>query len=128
MRAMAKKARLRWFLREYRRLRGWTQEELSERSGIPRSRISELEKGTERYNQDVLEALARALSAPEDPVSPGDLLDRDPHAPAPVTRIWDRIPETQRAQARRVMESFTADRTGEPGPAPAPKPKRKKPE
>jgi transcriptional regulator with XRE-family HTH domain len=124
---MAKRSRKKWFLREYRLMRGWTQDELAARASIPRSRISELEIGTERYNQDVLEALAKALSLPNSPVSEGDLVSRPPDAPAPIADIWDRIPESQRHQARRVMESFAGEHEATPDPASFPTPKRKKP-
>ena len=133
MRAMTKKARRRWFLREYREARKWTQEELAEASGVPRSRISELEKGSERYNQDVLEALAKALSTPEELVTPGDLLDRDPTLPAPLgfwRRKLDRLPAAERDRVERVvqgvMENLVPDFEGQPPPATSPKRTKKK--
>lgn len=130
---MPKQARKRWFLREYRKARGWTQEELAEHSGVQRSQISELENGAERYNQDVLEALARALSTPEEPVTPGDLLDRDPrlkNVPSYWSRRLARMPEADRAHVERmiggVMDTYAPSFDPENKPIKPTKPKRKR--
>ena len=107
---MAKRARQQWFLRDWRLHRNLTQQELADRLNSTTSRISELETGSERYNQDVLEALAEALSTPEEPVTPGDLISRRPTDPESPFKIWDRIPERERTRVGRiigpVMEEF----------------------
>ena len=42
--------RIGFNLLKQRRLKGWTQEQLAERSGVSRSRISEMENGKENFN------------------------------------------------------------------------------
>jgi transcriptional regulator with XRE-family HTH domain len=45
----------------YRKLRGWTQQELSIRSGVSRSYISELERDGHEATIDILCKLCRGL-------------------------------------------------------------------
>ncbi len=98
---MTKKARHKWFLREWRVFRGLSQEELGAMVGLHKGDISNLETGKRRYNQDQIERLADALGC-----VPGDLLMRDPAAPEPPQKIWSRIPEHDRGKALKVLESF----------------------
>ena len=44
-----------------RRLRGWTQEELSSRSGISRARISDIENGKETFTLVSIMSLGAAF-------------------------------------------------------------------
>lgn len=44
-----------------RRLKGWTQEQLAEKSGVSRSRISKMEHGKENFNIESLFLLAQSL-------------------------------------------------------------------
>ena len=44
-----------------RRLKGWTQEQLSEKSGVSRSRISKMENGKENFNIESLFLIAQSL-------------------------------------------------------------------
>lgn len=45
----------------YRRLKGWTQKELSDASGVSRSRISDIECGKGPYNIESILLIAQAL-------------------------------------------------------------------
>jgi transcriptional regulator with XRE-family HTH domain len=54
--------RRRTFFREWREYRGLTQEQLAGRLETSVASISRIEKGTQPYTQDVLEALAEALA------------------------------------------------------------------
>ena len=45
----------------YRRLKGWTQKELSDASGVSRSRISDIECGKGPYNIETILLIAQAL-------------------------------------------------------------------
>ena len=45
----------------YRRLKGWTQEELGIMSGVSRARISDIECGKGPYNIESLMLIAKAL-------------------------------------------------------------------
>lgn len=52
-------------LRELRDARGWTQEELSERSGVPQTTVSSLESGRVTRTSDAnMARLAKALGVP----------------------------------------------------------------
>ncbi|MFC3173488.1 helix-turn-helix domain-containing protein [Novosphingobium bradum] len=57
-------------LRTLRTLRGWSQEEFAERSGIHRTYISGVERGLRNPTVTVLAALARALD-----IAPAGLLE-----------------------------------------------------
>lgn len=46
---------------KYRRLKNWTQEQLSEASGISRARISDIERGKGPYNIESILLIAKAL-------------------------------------------------------------------
>lgn len=50
-----------WYLKEWRRARGLSQEELAAAIGSSKGYVSDLERGERRYNQDLVEGLARAL-------------------------------------------------------------------
>ena len=53
--------RIGFNLLKQRRLKGWTQEQLSERSGASRSRISKMENGKENFNIESLILIAQSL-------------------------------------------------------------------
>lgn len=93
-----------FYLRQWRDHRGLTQQQLADRVGISKPHVSELERGKKQYTQKMLELLADALNC-----DPADLLVRDPSQPQPIWSIWDRIPETKRSDAIRVLQAFTGD-------------------
>lgn len=100
--AKPKDKKQRHFLREWRKHRGLTQEQLAERVGYDRTYVSKIEKGTKRYDQPFLEAAADALGC-----DPADIIMRDPSQPGSIWSIWDQIPISQRSQAAKVLEAFT---------------------
>ena len=53
--------RIGFNLLKQRRLKGWTQEQLSERTGVYRSRISKMENGKENFNIESLFLIAQSL-------------------------------------------------------------------
>ena len=53
--------RIGFNLLKQRPLKGWTQEQLSERSGVSRSRISKMENGKENFNIESLFLIAQSL-------------------------------------------------------------------
>ena len=53
--------RIGFNLLKQRRLKGWTQEQLSEMSGVSRSRISKMENGKENFNIESLFLIAQSL-------------------------------------------------------------------
>lgn len=64
---------VRHFLREWRKYRRLTQQQLADRIDSTASAISQLENGLINYTQPTLEALAVALSC-----DPGDILVHNP--------------------------------------------------
>ena len=97
---MAKRAQ-KQFIREWRKFRDLTQEQLADRMGIARSYVSHVEKGKRRYDQIFLEAAALALNC-----TPADLIMRDPGQPGAIWSIWDQIPATERERAAQVLQAF----------------------
>ncbi len=90
---------------EWRKRAKLTQVAAAQAMGITQGYLSEVERGDKRYNQDILEAMARVYDC-----SIGDLF-RDPDdGKAKWAFIFDRIPNEKRDQAVRTAESF-ADRT-----------------
>jgi len=61
------------FIKQWRKHRKITVEELAKQAGMSASMISQLERGRSAYTQDTLEAVAKALD-----LKPSALLDRDP--------------------------------------------------
>lgn len=102
-------AKQRHFIKEWRKFRHLTQEQLAERVGYDRSYINKIENGKKRYDQPFLEAAAEALQC-----EPADLIMRDPTDPGGIWSIWDQIPKAQRVQAVKILETFTK-KTGTEG-------------
>lgn len=98
----------RHYIKEWRKFRGLTQQQLSERIGIDKSYLSKIENGKKRYDQPFLEATAEALSC-----EVADLLIRNPLDPAGPWSIWDQLEPTQRRQWIEIGETLT--RTGTKG-------------
>lgn len=98
---MERTARQRWFLKEWRKKRGYSQERLAEIIGSSKGYISELESGKRRYNQELLESLADALSC-----EPGDLIVRDPSDPAGLWSIYDALSPSQRVQLVEIGQTL----------------------
>ena len=57
-------------IRKYRKESGLTQEQLAEKIGVTKSRVSNWEQGINRPDADIIGNICRALN-----VSPSDLLD-----------------------------------------------------
>lgn len=92
----------RHFIRQWRKHRGYTQEQLAEILGVTHGAISQLETGRMNYTQPMLEAMAEALSC-----EPADLIMRDPESP--IWSIMDNLksmtPE-QQAQVSEIVSTF----------------------
>lgn len=96
------KKRRRTFVREWRKHRDLTQEQLAERVGVTQGAIAKLERGDMSYTQPMLEAIADALNC-----DVASLIMRDPTALDPIWSILDRISEDQKPLAARVLDAFT---------------------
>lgn len=100
-----KQARPRFFFKEWRKHRGYTQEALAEMIGTSVSTISQLETGKQGFTDSTLMALSEALKC-----SPGDLLMRNPLDGDAPWSIWDNIKPEDRPQAIKTLESFVTPR------------------
>lgn len=91
----------RHFLKQWRRYRDLTQEELAGMVEMSVATISQLENGKQGYRQETLEALADALGC-----GPGDLLIRNPLDGAPIWSLWERLTPAQRRQVAAMIEAL----------------------
>jgi transcriptional regulator with XRE-family HTH domain len=94
------------YLREWRKHRKLTQQELADAINTSKSAISDLERFNLQLSPKWLNRIAPVLDT-----QPGYILDHDPeNVPADVIDIWSKIPERDRERAARVLREFT--RTG----------------
>lgn len=93
--------RQRHFIREWRKHRGLTQDQLAERVGISKPNLSRLENRKQDYTQSLLEALAEALQC-----EPADLIMRDPSAPEMPWSIWESLKPAQQRQAVELLKAL----------------------
>lgn len=102
--------RPRYFFREWRKYRGYTQEELAGMIGATAPSISQLEKGKQGFTDSTLVAFAEALSC-----QPADLLMRNPLDTGAVWSIWDQIKPEDRSRALKTLKSFIDEDTKKDG-------------
>jgi transcriptional regulator with XRE-family HTH domain len=95
--SLLKKPRPRHFVREWRKHRGMTQEELAAAIDITHGAISQLETGKVAYTQQTIEALAIALSC-----EPRDLIGRPPGVEWGVDHIMARATADQKRQLHDI--------------------------
>lgn len=94
--------RRRHFLKEWRKHRGLTQEQLAARVEMSTANLSRIEKGQQDYTQAVLEALADALQT-----DPASILIRDPTDEEAIWSIWDQALPGQRRQLVEIAKTIT---------------------
>jgi transcriptional regulator with XRE-family HTH domain len=97
--------RKRTFIREWRKYRGLTLEQLGARIGMTASNLSMLERGQRGYTQPALEAIAEALQT-----DPASLLMRDPMSPDAIWTLWDQASQAERRQIVEIARALR--RTG----------------
>lgn len=103
------KKRPRWFLKEWLKHLGVTQEELGARTGFSKGHVSDIMNGRLRYNEDTLAAFADALGR-----TPAEILSVNPLAGATadsadlgeIVEIWDRLDVDQRKVFVRMGEAL----------------------
>jgi transcriptional regulator with XRE-family HTH domain len=100
-----KPVRRRHFIKEWRKFKQLTQEQLAERIGVTPGAISQLELGRVSYTQNMLEAIAVEFG-----VKPGDLLNVDPTREAAMWSIWETLDVPARNQIADIAKTF--QRTG----------------
>lgn len=97
------------YLKEWRKHRHLTQEQVVERLAafddllLPSTAasLSRLENGKQPYGQRILEALADIYECDAD-----HLIGRDPSKEGEVIDLWSRLTDSQRRQARAVIEAL----------------------
>lgn len=100
-------ARQAHYIKEWRKFRELTQEQLSERLGMDKGYLSKIENGKRRYDQPFLEAAAEALRC-----SPADLIIRDPTDPDGIWSVWDSLQPAQRLQVVEIAKTLKRTGTG----------------
>lgn len=95
-----KRTRRRTFFKEWRLHRGLSQEQLAERLETSVASISRIESGAQPYTQDVLEALAEALST-----DPASLIMRNPDDPEAMWSIWEQAKKGERLLIEELARS-----------------------
>lgn len=97
------------YLKAWREFRRMTQEELADKIGTDKAVISLLENEKRPLSSKWLRKLAEALDT-----QPGYILDHDPNSiNADIFDIWTRIDEVDRAQAARILSTFTKTGTND---------------
>ena len=96
-----KKIQVRHFVRQWRKHRNLTLEQLAERVGVTHGALSQLERGITNYTQPMLEALADALMC-----EPADLIMRDPTDPDGIWSIWDQAKPGERHQIVEIAKAL----------------------
>lgn len=106
------------YIREWRKFRGFTQEQvlgrLAEIAGDPQpneealaipltgASLSRIENGKQNFSMATLTAIAKALDVEE----PGWLLSRNPFKAGEVVSFFDRLDEKQSERAVAVLEAM----------------------
>lgn len=96
------------FIREWRRFRGLTMEELATQISASAAAISRIERGEQRYNQDILERIARALRC-----RVVDLVSRNPDDES-LHDLLDDLPTEVRASFRGMVAAIKSSIDPEP--------------
>lgn len=82
------------YIRDWRLHRGLTQEALAKATGIDRTLIAKVERFRNRYNQDILEGIAKALQC-----TTADLLLRHPDDPDGLWAEYNAMTLAERREA-----------------------------
>ncbi len=98
---MSKRAPQRWFLKQWRKHRGYTQDRLAEMTGLSKPYISQLEGGSRQFTHETLVVLADALSC-----DPADLIMRDPTEPEGIWSVWNTLDAPQRRQVVEIAKTL----------------------
>lgn len=95
------------YLREWRKFRHMTQQELADAIDTSKTVISEMERGNLQLSPKWLRKIAPILRT-----QPGHILDHDPaDLDNDIIDIWAHIPDENREQAAAVLRTFQR-RTG----------------
>lgn len=92
----------RTFIREWRKHRNLTLEQLADRLEMTASHLSMLERGERAYTQETLEALGEALQT-----DAASLLMRNPLEGDAIWSIWDRAKAGERQMIVEIAKTIT---------------------
>jgi transcriptional regulator with XRE-family HTH domain len=95
------------YLRQWREHRDKTLEEVGEAVGISHAQLGRIERRLQKYNQELLEALAELYGT-----EPASLIMRDPTSKEPMWSLWDQAKEGQRQEIEQYAEFVVKLRTG----------------
>ncbi len=95
------------FLRQWREYRGYTLEQAGEAVGISHAQLGRIERRLQKYNQELLEALADLYKT-----TPASLIMRDPTDEGAIWSLWDQAKEGQRQDIEKYAEFVVKSRTG----------------
>lgn len=102
------KERRRIFLKQWRKYRGMTQEELADAMGWSVSNVSQLEQGKQGYSDEGLAALSEILRC-----TPGQILEVDPTDDNAIWSLWERAKPGQRTTLLEVAKGMVRTGTGD---------------
>lgn len=97
--------RQRIFLRQWRKHRGYSLEQMADRMRMNKGALSRIERGERPYSQDFLEAASEILMT-----DPASLLMRDPSDPEGIWTLWDRVAEVDKPHVSQIVETFARQR------------------
>lgn len=97
--AMHRKRHTPLYIRDWRKHRGLTQEQLGEKIGLDGSQVSNLERGMRGYTQETLENIAAALGC-----EPTDLFYPPPHPP--IVDLIRSLSEKDQKRAERMIRAL----------------------
>lgn len=92
------------FLREWRKFRKLTQEQVADRTGIDQSTVQRIEAGKLPYNEETLQRFAHAFGC-----DVADLFTINPLKPDPPKLVYDRLraaPKELQQRALAVIEAL----------------------
>lgn len=98
----------RTFIREWRKFRKLTIDELAAKSGMDKGNLSKLERGLHPYKQDTLDSIAKALET-----SSEVLITRGPEEPTPFYVYLARANPTVRKQIEQAAAAIYKASEGE---------------
>lgn len=84
-----------------------TLEEVGEAVGISHAQLGRIERRLQKYNQELLEALAVLYET-----EPASLIMRDPSRPDAMWSLWDQAQEAERQDTAKYLAFRVKSRTG----------------
>jgi transcriptional regulator with XRE-family HTH domain len=103
----SKGLKARHFLRAWRKHRGYTLEQMSERIGMSHQNLGKIERGDVPYSEHLLERLAEEYRC-----DVADLIIRDPSDPDGLWSVYDQLRPVERVQLVEMAKVIKRTGTG----------------